>query len=84
MRGPEGLRHTWSAQQDAEGGSSGAVMKVAVGNWDFLCKQWEPLHIIKEERCDHLLKIMGSYGKVGLRSVAETEDLERRFCMFSQ
>lgn len=68
--------HTWSAQQEAEGGASGKVTKVALGNSDFLCKQWEPLQIFEEEWRDHLLKIMGSYVRDGLRSVAETEDLE--------
>ena len=59
-------------------------MKVALGNLDFPPrKQWEPLQIFEEEWHDHLLKVMGSYVKDGLRSVAEIEYLERHFCMFS-
>lgn len=69
--------HTWSAGQVAEGDSSGKGMRVALGNSDSLCEQCGPWQIFEEAWHDHLLKVMGSHVKVGLRSVADAEDLER-------
>lgn len=66
--------HTWSAGQVAEGDSSGKGMRVALGNSDSLCEQCGPWQIFEEAWHDHLLKVMGSHVKVGLRSVADAED----------